>query len=59
MLVDGSDNEIERIRSIFEEAITNQGLNFAQGASIFEIFREFESVRYSQLQVDFPVSYGK
>ncbi|VDK23041.1 unnamed protein product [Taenia asiatica] len=46
----GESTELDRIRAVLEEAVANQGLNFAQGAVLFEVYREFETVCLAQLQ---------
>ncbi len=52
----GSADQLTKTRAVFEEAIANQGLNFSQGAVLFEVYREFETIRYAQLQAESPVS---
>ncbi|KAL5970650.1 Squamou cell carcinoma antigen recognized by T-cell 3 [Taenia solium] len=46
----GESTELDRTRAVLEEAVANQGLNFAQGAVLFEVYREFETVCLAQLQ---------
>ncbi|CDS41644.1 squamous cell carcinoma antigen [Echinococcus multilocularis] len=46
----GESVELDRTRAVLEEAVANQGLNFAQGAVLFEVYREFETICLAQLQ---------
>lgn len=47
----GAQGGIERVRSIFERALTAVGLHMTKGASIWEAYREFEIVILSTVQV--------
>lgn len=47
----GAQGGIERVRSIFERALTAVGLHVTKGASIWEAYREFEIVILSTVQV--------
>ncbi|KAL5102982.1 Squamou cell carcinoma antigen recognized by T-cell 3 [Taenia crassiceps] len=46
----GESTELDSTRAVLEEAVANQGLNFARGAVLFEVYREFETVCLAQLQ---------
>ncbi|TRY71315.1 hypothetical protein DNTS_002252 [Danionella cerebrum] len=46
----GAQGGIERVRSIFERALTAVGLHMTKGASIWEAYREFEIVILSTVQ---------
>ncbi|VDM34110.1 unnamed protein product [Hydatigera taeniaeformis] len=46
----GETAELDRIRGVLEEAVANQGLNFAHGTLLFEVYREFETICLAQLQ---------
>ncbi|VDD83521.1 unnamed protein product [Mesocestoides corti] len=50
----GEANQLDRTRAVLEEALANQGLNFRQGALLFEVYREFEIICYAQLQSEAP-----
>lgn len=47
----GAQGGIERVRSIFERALTAVGVHVTKGASIWEAYREFEIVILSTVQV--------
>lgn len=47
----GAQGGIERVRSIFERALTAVGLHVTKGASIWEAYREFEIAILSTVQV--------
>lgn len=42
--------EVQETREIFEMALAAQGLNFAKGALLFEVYRELENLHLTQLQ---------
>ncbi|VDL99314.1 unnamed protein product [Schistocephalus solidus] len=46
----GEPERIAAVRAIFELALANQGLNFAKGAVLWEIYREFETILLAQVQ---------
>uniref|UniRef100_A0A8C2E7X3 Spliceosome associated factor 3, U4/U6 recycling protein n=1 Tax=Cyprinus carpio TaxID=7962 RepID=A0A8C2E7X3_CYPCA len=46
----GAQGGIERVRSIFERALTAVGLHMTKGASIWEAYREFEILLNAQLE---------
>lgn len=46
-----SPDGIERVRSIFERAVTAVGLHMTKGQIVWEAFREFENAILSTLQV--------
>lgn len=46
-----SPGGIERVRSIFERAVTAVGLHMTKGQILWEAFREFENAILSTLQV--------
>uniref|UniRef100_A0A8C2E7M4 Squamous cell carcinoma antigen recognized by T-cells 3 n=1 Tax=Cyprinus carpio TaxID=7962 RepID=A0A8C2E7M4_CYPCA len=50
----GAQGGIERVRSIFERALTAVGLHMTKGASIWEAYREFEIVILSTLVSEPP-----
>lgn len=47
----GQENGLQKVRTVFEQAITATGLHVTQGTSIWEAYREFEMAVYSGLQV--------
>lgn len=47
----GAEGGIERVRSVFERALTAVGLHVTKGASIWEAYREFEIAILSTVQV--------
>lgn len=46
-----SPGGIDRVRSIFERAVTAVGLHMTKGQIVWEAFREFENAILSTLQV--------
>ncbi|VDK80242.1 unnamed protein product, partial [Dibothriocephalus latus] len=46
----GEPERIAAVRAVFELALANQGLNFAKGAVLWEIYREFETILLAQVQ---------
>ncbi len=54
----GAQGGIERVRSIFERALTAVGLHMTKGTSIWEAYREFEIVILSTVQVFTLGSYS-
>lgn len=46
-----SPGGIEKVRSIFERAVTAVGLHMTKGQIVWEAFREFENAILSTLQV--------
>lgn len=46
----GEPAELDAVRAVLEEAVANQGLNFAKGAILFEVYREFENICLAQIQ---------
>uniref|UniRef100_A0A672T8E7 Squamous cell carcinoma antigen recognized by T-cells 3-like n=1 Tax=Sinocyclocheilus grahami TaxID=75366 RepID=A0A672T8E7_SINGR len=46
----GAQGGIERVRSIFERALTAVGLHMTKGATIWEAYREFEILLKAQLE---------
>lgn len=47
----GAAGGIDRVRTIFERALTAVGLHMTKGAALWEAFREFEIAILSTLQV--------
>lgn len=47
----GSPGGIDKVRSIFERAVTAVGLHMTKGQSVWEAYREFENAILSTLQV--------
>lgn len=47
----GAAGGINRVRTIFERALTAVGLHMTKGAALWEAFREFEMAILSTLQV--------
>lgn len=50
----GQEGGIEKVRSIFERALTAVGLHVTKGAAIWEAFREFENAILETVQVTTP-----
>ncbi|KAG0416080.1 hypothetical protein HPB47_006756 [Ixodes persulcatus] len=46
----GSEGGLDRVRSVFERAITGAGLHVSQGALLWEAYREFEAVLLATMQ---------
>nr|VZI32820.1 unnamed protein product [Spirometra erinaceieuropaei] len=46
----GEPERVAAVRAVFEQALANQGLNFAKGAVLWEIYREFETILLAQVQ---------
>ncbi|KAM4616482.1 squamous cell carcinoma antigen recognized by T-cells 3 isoform 2-T2 [Polymixia lowei] len=46
----GSPGGIDKVRSIFERALTAVGLHMTKGATVWEAYREFENVMLSTVQ---------
>lgn len=49
----GLEGGIERVRSVFERALTAVGLHVTKGAAIWEAYREFENAILETAQVRF------
>ena len=47
----GSPGGIEKVRGIFERALTAVGLHMTKGATVWDAFREFENAILSTVQV--------
>lgn len=47
----GSPGGIDKVRSIFERAVTAVGLHMTQGQTLWEAYREFENAILSTVQV--------
>ncbi len=47
----GSPGGIDKVRSIFERAVTAVGLHMTKGQTVWEAYREFENAILSTLQV--------
>ena len=47
----GEENGIQKVRSVFERAITAVGLHVTKGAMIWDAYREFENAILEGLQV--------
>lgn len=52
----GSPGGIDRVRSIFERAVTAVGLHMTKGQMVWEAYREFENAILSTVQVCVPVT---
>lgn len=52
----GSPGGIDRVRSIFERAVTAVGLHMTKGQMVWEAYREFENAILSTVQVCAPVT---
>ncbi len=51
----GSPGGIEKVRSIFERAVTAVGLHMTKGQMLWEAYREFENAILSTVQVSVSV----
>lgn len=47
----GAPGGIDRVRSIFERAVTAVGLHMTKGHAVWEAYREFENAILSTVQV--------
>jgi hypothetical protein len=45
---------MEKVRSIFERALTAVGLHMTKGATVWEAYREFENAILATVQVSYP-----
>ena len=50
----GLPGGMEKVRSIFERALTAVGLHMTKGATLWEAYREFENVILATVQVSAP-----
>lgn len=50
----GLPGGMEKVRSIFERALTAVGLHMTKGATVWEAYREFENVILATVQVSAP-----
>lgn len=54
----GSPGGIDRVRSIFERAVTAVGLHMTKGQTVWEAYREFENAILSTVQVCVSITKG-
>jgi len=47
----GLQDGVETVRNVFERALTTAGLHAANGAVLWEAYREFENVMLGMIQV--------
>lgn len=47
----GSPGGMDKVRSVFERALTAVGLHMTKGATVWEAYREFENAILSTVQV--------
>jgi len=47
----GLQDGVETVRNVFERALTTAGLHAANGALLWEAYREFENVMLGMIQV--------
>lgn len=52
----GSPGGIDKVRAIFERAMTAVGLHMTKGQTVWEAFREFENAILSTVQVSISTS---
>lgn len=52
----GSPGGIDKVRAIFERAMTAVGLHMTKGHTVWEAFREFENAILSTVQVSISVT---
>uniref|UniRef100_A0A665URA7 RRM domain-containing protein n=1 Tax=Echeneis naucrates TaxID=173247 RepID=A0A665URA7_ECHNA len=53
----GSPGGIDKVRSIFERAVTAVGLHMTKGQTVWEAYREFENAILSTVQVCISISW--
>lgn len=52
----GSPGGMDKVRSIFERAVTAVGLHMTKGQTVWEAYREFENAILSTVQVCVPIT---
>ena len=55
----GSPGGIDKVRAIFERAVTAVGLHMTKGQTVWEAYREFENAILSTLQVCISITIAE